>query len=107
MSTICLIRHGKTEANERHLYCGSTDLSLSEKGRDYRDEANALAAQISRDPSGNPDYPEFQKLAELAADGFHVLTYERKQPVFAGSTVPVKIREVVDYDLYGFAMAEA
>lgn len=31
--TIYLIRHGKTEANERHLYCGSTDLSLSEAGK--------------------------------------------------------------------------
>jgi len=31
--TIYLIRHGKTEANERHLYCGSTDLPLSEGGR--------------------------------------------------------------------------
>ena len=30
---IYLIRHGKTEANERHLYCGSTDLSLSDAGR--------------------------------------------------------------------------
>ena len=32
--TIYLIRHGKTEANERHLYCGSTDLSLSVAGRE-------------------------------------------------------------------------
>ena len=31
--TILLIRHGKTIANEQHLYCGSTDLSLSEAGR--------------------------------------------------------------------------
>ena len=31
--TIYLIRHGKTEANECHLYCGSTDLSLSDAGR--------------------------------------------------------------------------
>ena len=29
---IYLIRHGKTAANERHLYCGSTDLSLSDAG---------------------------------------------------------------------------
>ena len=29
---IYLIRHGKTAANERRLYCGSTDLSLSEDG---------------------------------------------------------------------------
>ena len=31
--TIYLIRHGKTEANEKHLYCSSTDLPLSESGR--------------------------------------------------------------------------
>lgn len=32
MSEIYLIRHGRTEANEKWLYCGSTDLFLSEKG---------------------------------------------------------------------------
>lgn len=32
MSTLYLIRHGATEANERHLYCGSTDLPLSPSG---------------------------------------------------------------------------
>ena len=32
--TIYLIRHGKTEANEKWLYCGSTDLPLSETGRE-------------------------------------------------------------------------
>ena len=30
--TIYLIRHGKTEANEKYLYCGSTDLPLSKAG---------------------------------------------------------------------------
>jgi alpha-ribazole phosphatase len=35
---IHLIRHGKTEANEKRLYCGPTDLPLSENG----------AAEISR-----------------------------------------------------------
>lgn len=30
--TIYLIRHGKTEANKRWLYCGSTDLPLCEEG---------------------------------------------------------------------------
>ncbi|MBR2048120.1 MAG: histidine phosphatase family protein [Oscillospiraceae bacterium] len=38
--TIYLIRHGKTEANERRLYCGSTDLPLSPAGRE---ELAALA----------------------------------------------------------------
>ena len=32
MSRLYLIRHGLTEGNERHLYYGKTDLSLSEKG---------------------------------------------------------------------------
>lgn len=31
--TVCLIRHGKTMANEKHLYCGSTDLPLSDGGK--------------------------------------------------------------------------
>lgn len=30
--TVYLIRHGKTRANEAHLYCGSTDLPLSPAG---------------------------------------------------------------------------
>lgn len=29
---IYLIRHGETEANVKHIYCGSTDLPLSETG---------------------------------------------------------------------------
>ena len=33
MKRVCLLRHGLTAANERHLYCGSTDLPLSEPGR--------------------------------------------------------------------------
>ena len=32
--TIYLIRHGKTEANEKRLYCGSTDLPLSNTGKE-------------------------------------------------------------------------
>ena len=30
---LILLRHGMTEANEKRLYCGSTDLSLSEAGK--------------------------------------------------------------------------
>ena len=30
---ILLLRHGRTKANEGHLYCGSTDWPLSEEGR--------------------------------------------------------------------------
>ena len=56
----------------------------------YRDQANALASQISRDTSGDPQYAAFQTLAEQAGDGFQALTYDDHTPVFAGSTVPVK-----------------
>ena len=34
MKRCMLIRHGRTEANEKWLYCGSTDLSLSDAGRE-------------------------------------------------------------------------
>jgi len=33
MKTLYLIRHSLTGANEQHLYCGHTDISLSENGR--------------------------------------------------------------------------
>ena len=35
--TIYLIRHGKTMANEKHLYCGATDIPLSKAGREELD----------------------------------------------------------------------
>ena len=34
MKRIMLLRHGRTEANDRWLYCGSTDLPLSPSGRE-------------------------------------------------------------------------
>lgn len=33
MGQIYLIRHGRTRANEEHLYCGATDIPLSENGK--------------------------------------------------------------------------
>ncbi|MBR6766474.1 MAG: histidine phosphatase family protein [Clostridia bacterium] len=33
MNTLCLIRHSLTYANEHRLYCGHTDIPLSENGR--------------------------------------------------------------------------
>ena len=39
-----LIRHGKTEANEKHLYCGKSDVHLSENGiRELNDIKNTKA----------------------------------------------------------------
>lgn len=33
MKRILLLRHGSTEANEKFLYCGRTDISLTDKGK--------------------------------------------------------------------------
>ena len=56
----------------------------------YRDMANELALQMSRDGSGDVIFPGFSELAEQAAEGFKTLTYEYSYSVFAGVTDPVK-----------------
>lgn len=56
----------------------------------YRDLANDLADQVSRDAQGNVLFPSFETLAEQAGEGFETLTYDHSYSVFAGSTLPVK-----------------
>ena len=52
MSRVILIRHGTTEANEKFLYCGQTDIPLSENGR------RLLAEKRQR--GGYPDISGFR-----------------------------------------------
>ena len=56
----------------------------------YRDKANILSEQVKRDADGNLLFDDFDTLADKAGQGFQVLTYERRYPVFAGSSLPVK-----------------
>ncbi len=58
---LILIRHGNTEASEKHLYCGSTDLPLSEAGR---------AALTERKAAGIPP---------VSVDGLRVVTSGMKR----------------------------
>ena len=46
---LLLIRHGMTEANERRLYCGATDLPLTAAGREalLRQKARGVYPDIS------------------------------------------------------------
>ena len=70
-----------------------TDYTVSELNEAavfFRDQANALALQVSRDGKGDPNFGTFEEMAEQAADGFKNLTYEQAISVFAGSTEPVK-----------------
>lgn len=50
--TIYLIRHGKTAANEQHLYCGSSDLPLSEAGAAELREKRYLVENVRFVTSG-------------------------------------------------------
>ena len=55
-----LVRHGLTRANEAHLYCGSTDLSLSPEGR----TALAAAKAAGRWPRADRYYTSGMKRTE-------------------------------------------
>lgn len=52
---LILLRHGKTEANEKRLYCGSTDLPLSDNGKA---ELSAL-----KNSAAYPDISGFRVIA--------------------------------------------
>jgi len=62
-----LIRHGITEGNEKHLYCGSTDLPLSQKGR------QELAALASR--GGYPTAGQYFTSGMLRTEETFALLY--------------------------------
>ena len=56
----------------------------------YRDMVNLYSGKVDRNADGSVRFPEFEKLADQAGDGFQYLTYERYFSVFSGSTEPVK-----------------
>ena len=70
-----------------------TDYSVDElvsSAEFYQKEANRLSQQVARDSSGQVQYPDFETLAQQAADGFDTLTYEKYNSIFAGDRTPVK-----------------
>ena len=64
--------------------------SLERATNYYRDMENEYAAKVGRNSDGTLRFPDFEKMAEQAADGFHYLAYQRTYPTFTGSTEPVK-----------------
>ena len=85
---LALIRHGKTEANEKHLYCGKSNISLSEKGiKELNDIKNLIK------------YPEYNKFfssgAKRANETLEIL-YPKK--------VYYEINEFWEYDFGDFEM---
>ena len=66
------------------------DSELVEATRYFRDVANELAEKVPRKADGALDYPAFKEMAEMAAEGFDNLVYDKTFSVFAGATDPVK-----------------
>ncbi len=56
----------------------------------FRDKANELASQVTRDSKGNADFSSFEALASQAGEGYRSLVYDKSYSIFAGSLVPVK-----------------
>ena len=85
-----LIRHGKTEANEKHLYCGSTDIPLSETGvqelqkysydipRSYRYMTSGMlrTEQTLQCLFGNVNHNQDERFRELDFGIFEMKGYE-------------------------------
>ena len=74
-----------------------SDAQLEAAAVYYRDKANALSSQVTRDTDGNVLLPEMSVLSEQAAAGFETLVYDRYYAVFAGTRVPVKTLDMADW----------
>ena len=94
---IYLIRHGKTQANLLHLYCGSTDLPLSEQGlQELRDLHYAISparwytSGMKRTDEtlaclfGSVPYEPVPELREVDFGAFEMKSYEqlREDPAY-------------------------
>lgn len=75
-----------------------TVTELAEAAEYYLDVANDLSTQVPRNTDGTVNYPSFDEMAQMAADGFNTLVYEDYYAVFSGSALPVK--ELGWSDLY-------
>lgn len=111
LAGVCLIGLVNTGIYGLNEYAGSLAQDIRLEGTEYnytvgeleqaaifyRDKANELANQISRDSNADAQYSSFAQLAEQAGEGFQVLTYDQFLSVFAGSTLPVKELGWSDY----------
>ncbi len=63
--------------------------SLERAATYYGQMATQYEKKVKR-ANGEVDFADFDQLAEQAAEGFTVLTYDKAIPIFSGTTVPVK-----------------
>lgn len=81
---------GSVASDIRMDVSGFTLEELEQATTYFRDQANALSEQVSRDNACNASFADFETLAEQAGDGFSTLVYENSYSVYAGSVLPVK-----------------
>jgi len=88
IQSISLIRHGKTEANEKRLYCGHTDLELS--------------------PSGITELRELRKTVRYPAGDNYVTTGFKRTVstlyILYGEVDSNTVPELAEYDFGDFEM---
>ncbi len=63
MTTVYLIRHGQSEGNERHVYCGWSDLPLTETGEA---QARTLAEKLPHPQPYHMVTSDLKRAAETA-----------------------------------------
>ena len=102
LAAASLLHLGNTLVYGLNYYAGSiaTDIrmqvyqytvdELTDAAEYYRDEANKLASQMSRDEQGDLFYSDFETLTQQAGSGFEKLVRERSFSVMGGSNIPVK-----------------
>ena len=88
--SLFLLRHGKTEANEKRLYCGSTDISLSPDGIA---ELKLLKATI--------DYPKIENYRVITSG---MKRCEETLELLYGSIPHETMSELREMDFGGFEM---
>ena len=67
-----------------------TQTELEQAAVFYRDMANTLSGQVSRDENGVPVVGEFEELAAITGDGYRTLARERSFSIYGGDYTPVK-----------------
>lgn len=102
LAAASLLHLGNTLVYGLNYYAGSiaTDIrmqvyqytvdELTDAAEYYRDEANKLASQMSRDEQGDLFYSDFETLTQQAGSGFEKLVRERSFSVMGGTNIPVK-----------------
>ena len=81
----------------------TTDFTLPELEQAaiyYRNQANELAGVVKRNEAGDVTFAEFEKLADMAGDGFQNMTYYEHMAVFYGAANAVDSQRWTEWETH-------